>query len=110
MHLRRFSHLPEDKIEKIRESFDAVKQKFIVPSMRSLQFGGLAIEAKHERIYNCAAGHVDSLRSFAEGFYLLLCGVGVTFGLNEKYLSRLPDLVSKKIKLERSLPTPFKTL
>lgn len=48
---------------------------------------------------NCAVRHVDSLRAFAEGFYLLLCGCGVTFGLNnDGYLGRLPNLVSAEDK------------
>lgn len=44
---------------------------------------------------NCAVRHIDSIRSFSEIFFLLMCGVGVGFGLNKKYLNRLPDLVDK---------------
>jgi ribonucleoside-diphosphate reductase alpha chain len=42
---------------------------------------------------NCAVRHIDSIRSFSEIFFLLMCGVGVGFGLSKKYLARLPDLV-----------------
>lgn len=63
-----------------------------------MQFGGLAIEAKNARIYNCAAGHIYSIRSFAEGFWLLLQGVGVTFGLSKYFVNRLPDLVNTNDK------------
>lgn len=98
MHLKKYSFLSDtDKLE-INKAFDLVREKKDVPSMRSLQFGGKAIEAKNEKIYNCCVRHVDSLRSFSEVFYLLLCGCGVGLGLSKYFLNRLPDLVSEKDK------------
>ena len=47
---------------------------------------------------NCAVRHIDSLRSFAESFYTLLCGTGVGFGITNFFLNRLPDLVSTNDK------------
>lgn len=44
---------------------------------------------------NCAVRHIDSIRSFSEIFFLLMCGTGVGFGLNKDFLDRLPDLVDK---------------
>lgn len=98
MHLQKYSFLDQKSQERVKWAFDFVKDKRIVPSMRSMQFGGKAIFAQNPRIYNCSVRHIDSLRSFAECFYLLLCGCGVTFGLNNKYLSRLPDLVTEENK------------
>jgi ribonucleoside-triphosphate reductase (thioredoxin) len=94
MHLKRFSKLPPEDLAEIKWCFDRVREKLVVPSMRSLQFGGKAIEAHESRIYNCSVRHVDSLRSFSEIFYLLLCGCGVGIGLSKQFLDRLPDLVS----------------
>ena len=85
MHLKRFKSLPDADKQQIRWAFDMVKEKRVVPSMRSMQFGGKAIEAHEARIYNCAVRHVDSLRSFAEIFYLLLCGNGVGIGLTNYF-------------------------
>lgn len=93
MHLKRFFYLPHQDVQQITDAFELVKQKVVVPSMRSMQFGGVAIEAHNERIFNCAVRHIDSVRSFAEIFYLLLCGCGVGIGLSKKFLSRLPKLV-----------------
>lgn len=66
--------------------------------MRSIQFAGPAIEAHNARIYNCAVRHVDTIRSFAEIFYLLLCGCGVGIGLSYQFLDRLPNLVDENDK------------
>lgn len=73
MHLEKYYWLSQEHRDKIIWAFDLVKQKKVVPSMRSMQFGGKAVFAHNERIYNCAAGHIVSLRSFAEFFFLLLC-------------------------------------
>jgi ribonucleoside-triphosphate reductase len=62
MHLKRFKHLSEEDKLEILDAFKLVREKRIVPSMRSLQFGGKAIEAHEPRIYNCCVRHIDSLR------------------------------------------------
>ncbi len=98
MHLRKFKHLPEEYQKEIRWAFEMVKDKKVVPSMRSLQFGGKAIEVKNSRMFNCSVTHVHSLRSFSEIFYLLLCGCGVGFGVSKHFLGRLPDLVNAEDK------------
>ena len=98
MHLRKYYFLSEADKESIKQSFNSVREKLVVPSMRSLQFGGKAIEAKNEKIYNCAVRHVDSIRSFSEILYLLLCGCGVGLGISKYFLNRLPSLANAKDK------------
>lgn len=98
MHLKRFKSLPEEDKNEIKEAFNAVKDKLIVPSMRSMQFGGRPIEAHEARGYNCSVRHVDSARAFSEIFYLSLCGCGIGVGLQKQFLNRLPDLVSAEDK------------
>lgn len=98
MHLERYSFLSKDDKEKINWAFEQVNKKLVVPSMRSMQFGGKAVFAHNSRIYNCAARHVDSLRAFSESFYLLLCGVGVTFGISKYFINRLPKLANANDK------------
>ena len=98
MHLRRFSFLSaEDKAE-IHHAFDFVRDKRAAPSMRSMQFGGKAIEAHELRNFNCTVRHIDSIRSFAEVFYALLCGAGVGLGVSKRFLKRLPNLVDSSDK------------
>jgi len=98
MHLDKFKHLPKEDIDDIKWAFSLVEQKHLVPSMRSMQFGGKAILAHNARVYNCATRHVDCVRAFSELFYLLLSGCGIGIGLTKKYLNRLPDLVGPKDK------------
>ncbi|MFA6089880.1 MAG: hypothetical protein WC755_08535, partial [Candidatus Woesearchaeota archaeon] len=98
MHLKKFSYLDKVHLDEIKWAFSLIKEKRLSPSMRSLQFGGIAIEAHNARIFNCAVRHVDSNRSFSEIFYLLLCGCGVGIGLSEYFLNRLPRLVGPEDK------------
>lgn len=98
MHKKHYSFLSDEDKKEIEWAFDLVRVKRVVPSMRSIQFGGKAIEAHQSRIFNCACRHVDSLRAFSEIFYLLLCGNGVGIGLSNMFLSRLPNLVTEKDK------------
>jgi ribonucleoside-diphosphate reductase alpha chain len=98
MHLEKYSFLSEEDKQKIKWAFELVKQKKVVPSMRSMQFGGKAVFAHNSRLYNCGTRHIDSLRAFSEFFYCLLTGTGMTAGVSKKIISRLPDLVTDKDK------------
>ena len=98
MHLKKYAYLPKEDKAEIVAAFDSVREKKTIPSMRSMQFGGVPIEAKNARIYNCSVRHVDSPRAFSEIFFLALCGCGVGIGLQKQFLDRLPDLVDSSDK------------
>tara|TARA_R110000787_G_scaffold16774_12_gene52613 strand:+ start:4909 stop:7020 length:2112 start_codon:yes stop_codon:yes gene_type:complete len=94
MHHDKFKNtLSKEDLEQIKNAFRLVKSKRIVPSMRCMQFAGKAIEAHNARGYNCAVRPIDSIRSFAEVFYLLLCGCGVGLGVSKTFIKHLPPLV-----------------
>jgi ribonucleoside-diphosphate reductase alpha chain len=76
--------------EVIHAAFAAVERREVLPSMRSLQFGGEAIFNKHARIYNCAFTYIDRLEAFRETLYLLLCGCGVGFSVQRHHVAKLP--------------------
>ena len=78
-----------DLINKISESVSKLE---ILPSMRSLQFGGDAILKKHAKIYNCSATYVDRPRVFLETFWMLLCGCGTGFSVQEHHVRKLPKI------------------
>jgi ribonucleoside-triphosphate reductase (thioredoxin) len=92
MHLRRFAHIPEI-LPHIVRAHDLVRAKKVLPSMRSMQFGGSAIEANHNRIYNCSATLIDRPRAFAEAIFLLLSGCGVGYSVQIEHVEKLPPLI-----------------
>lgn len=81
--------------EEIWDAFEAVEHRKVLPSMRSLQFGGPAIEANEARIYNCSFSHADRTAFFRECFFLLLSGVGVGFSVQTHHVASLPSLPAR---------------
>ena len=89
MHTAKFPKMKES-IEQIYQNF--VFTKKVLPSMRSLQFGGKAIELNNARIYNCAFLPVDSIHSFSETMFLLLGGTGVGYSVQQHQIEKLPEI------------------
>ena len=77
-------------------SYDMMYKKRVLGSQRALQFGGKPIFKHHARVYNCIASYIDRLRFFQECMYLLLCGCGVGFSVQNHHIKKLPKLVLKK--------------
>ncbi len=76
--------------ELIDEAEAAVRDRQALPSMRSMQFGGTAIQVNNARMYNCTYGHIDAPRKFAQALWLLLSGTGVGFSVQKHHVARLP--------------------
>ena len=74
----------------LTELTDAVTNLEIMPSMRALMTSGPALERDNVCGYNCAYLPVDSLRSFDETLYILMCGTGVGFSVERQCISKLP--------------------
>lgn len=91
MHQRAFADVPGMR-EEIAWAFGLVRDKRVLPSMRSMQFGGEAIEANNNRIYNCSFTLVDRVRAFAEAMFLLLSGCGVGYSIQFEHVGKLPRL------------------
>jgi len=89
MHTAKFPQMKES-IEQIYKNF--VFNKRVLPSMRSLQFGGKAIELNNARIYNCAFLPIDDIRSFSETMFLLLGGTGVGYSVQQHQIEKLPEI------------------
>lgn len=86
--------------QEIWTAFELVKQRKILPSMRSVQFGGPAIEAAHARLYNCSYSFADRPAFFREAFYLLLCGTGVGFSVQKHHVEKLPPFPIRGEEME----------
>jgi ribonucleoside-diphosphate reductase alpha chain len=74
----------------IREAFDLVREKRVLPSMRTMQYAGTGNDARY---YNCSYTVVDRPRVFSEIFYLLLCGCGVGFSVQWVHVRMLPPMM-----------------
>ena len=64
----------------------------VMPSMRSVMTAGPALDRDHVAGYNCSFVPVDNLRSFDETMYILMCGTGVGFSVEYKYVNKLPSV------------------
>ena len=88
MHIKRYPKL-KDEIENV---YKLVYEKKILPSMRSLQFGGKPIEISPNRVYNCAYLPIDHIDSFSEIMFLLLGGTGVGYSVQRHHVDKLPPV------------------
>jgi ribonucleoside-diphosphate reductase alpha chain len=88
MHQKKYPHI-KDEIENV---YKMVYDKKILPSMRSLQFGGKPIEISPNRVYNCAYLPIDHTDAFAETMFLLLGGTGVGFSVQKHHVDKLPEI------------------
>lgn len=89
MHQRKYPFLKEE-IEEVYNKF--VIPKKVLPSMRSMQYGGKAIEINNTRIYNCSFLPADCKESFSETMFLLLSGSGVGYSVQKVHTSKLPRI------------------
>lgn len=87
MHQRKYPQI-SDEIEDIYNVF--VHTKRVLPSMRSLQFGGRPIELAHNRIFNCAYAPAEDYHFFSELMFLLLGGTGMGYSVQKRHVSKLP--------------------
>ena len=87
MHIKKFPSLKSE----ITNAYQFVFQKKVLPSMRSMQFGGKPIEVSPNRIFNCAFCPVDNYHVFSEIMFLLLGGTGVGFSVQKHHVNKLPE-------------------
>ena len=88
MHLKTYPKLKDE----INEVYKLVYDKKVLPSMRSLQFGGKPIEISPNRVYNCAYLPIDHIDSFSETMFLLLGGTGVGYSVQKHHVEKLPAI------------------
>ncbi len=88
MFLDKYPKLSSD----IVKAFKQVHDLKVMPSMRSLQFGGEAIHKNNVRLFNCSFANVTYTRVFAESLYLLLSGTGFGYSVQRRHISQLPTI------------------
>ncbi len=74
---------------------EAVTNLEVMPSMRSIMTAGEALERQNIAGYNCSYLPIDDPKAFDEAMYILLCGTGVGFSVEQKYVNKLPEIPEK---------------
>ena len=97
MHIKKYPHLKDE----IGVKYKFVYDKKVLPSMRSMQFGGKPIEISPNRIYNCAYMPIDHIDSFSECMFLLLGGTGVGYSVQKHHVAKLPVIQKPYPKRKR---------
>ena len=99
MHLRKYPSMKEE----IKNAYTFVFNRQVLPSMRSLQFGGTPIELSNNRMFNCAFSAVDHPAVFSETMFNLLGGSGVGFSVQKRHVENLPTIIGPTNKQRRFL-------
>jgi ribonucleoside-triphosphate reductase len=73
----------------------AVNDLSVVPSMRAVMTAGPALERQNVAAFNCSYLPIDDPKAFDEAMYILLCGTGVGFSVEQQYVSKLPEIPTK---------------
>ena len=74
----------------VEELKQFVFDRNVMPSMRAVMTAGPALDRDNVAGYNCSFLPVDSLRSFDEAMYILMCGTGVGFSVEHMHVDKLP--------------------
>lgn len=93
MHIKRFPKYEEQ----ITRYFDLVKRGIVLPSMRTMQFAGYAIERSNARAYNCAFTNITSFRDFADILWASMNGCGVGYSVQWRHIRNLPRITEGEI-------------
>lgn len=82
---------------------EAILNMEIMPSMRCLMTAGKALERDNVAGYNCAYTVIDTPKAFDEAMYILMCGTGVGFSVENKYVSKLPEVAESFYDTETTI-------
>lgn len=81
--------IPPKLLSELRQ---AVLDQEVMPSMRALMTSGPALERDNVAGFNCAYLPMENPRCFDELFYILMCGTGVGYSVENKYVGKLPEI------------------
>ena len=76
----------------VSELFKSIYDLEVMPSMRAMMTAGEALDRDNMAGFNCSYIAIDSPRSFDEMMYVLMCGTGVGYSVEDQYVSKLPEI------------------
>ena len=86
-----------------QEIYDAVFNHEVMPSMRAMMTAGKSADRDNTCVYNCSYLPIDDPKAFDEAMFILLCGTGVGFSVESKYINQLPDVPEKMFDSEHTI-------
>jgi len=92
MHEKNYSEHSDKLSTYFEEARTAYKEQRVLGAQRALQFGGEQLMKHQMRMYNCTSSYADRPTFFGEYFYILLCGAGAGFSVQEHHVAKLPKV------------------
>ena len=86
-----------------KELQEAVTHLDVVPSMRAVMTAGSALERQNVAAFNCSYLPIDDPKAFDEAMYILLCGTGVGFSVEQQYVTKLPEVPDQLFPSQTSI-------
>ncbi len=77
--------IPDKVLRKIKEK---ILNFEVMPSMRTMWAAGEAAKVDNTCMYNCSFLNIDSIESFSEAFYILMCGTGLGFSVEQEIIEK----------------------
>ena len=71
---------------------NAILNLHVMPSMRAMMTAGKSADRDNTCVYNCSYLPIDDVKAFDEAMFILLCGTGVGFSVESKYINLLPEV------------------
>ena len=101
-----FFHAKFGDVFPYKQIWDAIHNLEVVPSMRAMMTAGPALERDNVAGYNCSYVTIDHPRAFDEIMYILMCGTGVGFSVEEKYVKELPTISEELHPTDTTIVVP----
>lgn len=79
-------------LAKHKDVKQAILDKEVMPSMRTMMAAGDALERNHIAAYNCSYITVDDPKAFDETLMILMCGTGVGYSVERDFVDRMPEV------------------
>ena len=95
MHANQYKEKENGLKSYLEEARQAYKEQRVLGAQRALQFGGEQLLKHQMRMYNCTSSYADRPAFFGEIFYILLCGAGAGFSVQEHHIAKLPKVIAR---------------
>ena len=89
--------------KEIKEVYNAIYSLEVMPSMRAMWSAGKAADSENLALYNCSFVAIENIKDFADILYVLLCGTGVGFSVERKFINSLPVIQPKNSQEPKEL-------